>query len=111
VLCLTAADSGGLEDTDCVEIFPRTAPYTFDTAPSGLTLFYDGGAFTTPFTVPMIVNARRTIAAPLAQNGLEFLRWSDGGAASHEVVGQPAAQTITATYGRRVWLPLVIKNG
>jgi PKD repeat protein len=108
---LTAEDSQGLQRTAQVELFPQTATYTFTTVPSGLRLTYDGTSYTTPFTIPMMVNAPRTIAAPLTQNGLPFAGWSDGGAASHQIVGEPQPQTLTAVYAFRTWLPLVLKEG
>lgn len=110
-ICLTATDSRGLRDTECVELFPRTVPYTFDTDPSGLRLTYDGTVYDTPFKIDMMVNAPRSIAAPTIQNGLDFIRWSDGGEASHEIVGKPTPQTLVATYRARIWLPLTFRNG
>jgi hypothetical protein len=110
-ICLTATDRKGLKDTECVELFPRTVRYTFDTDPSGLRLTYDGTATDTPFEIDMMVNAPRSIAAPTVQNGLDFIRWSDGGKASHEIVGQPTPQTLVATYRARIWLPLLFRDG
>ncbi len=115
-ICLTATDSAGLRDTACVEVVPQTALYTFDTVPSDFQLFYDGIAYTTPFTIDMMVNAPRTIRAPLEQGGMPFYAWSTGGAAEHVIVGQPTPQTLIATYGTptptphpamRIWLPLI----
>jgi glucose/arabinose dehydrogenase/photosystem II stability/assembly factor-like uncharacterized protein len=110
-VCLTAVDSQDLQATTCVELQPRTAIYTFDTDPSGLRLSYDGSSYVTPFTIEMMVNAPRSIAAPLQQNGLTFIGWSDGGRASHEIVGQPLPQMLLATYRIRTWLPLVLREG
>lgn len=107
---LTVSDSKGLQNTTHVELFPQTATYTFKTEPTGLRLIYDGTAYTTPFTLPMMVNAPRTIAAPLIQDGLPFAGWSDGGAPSHQIVGQPMPQTLVASYGFRTWLPLIFKD-
>ncbi len=109
-LCLTATDSQGLQDTDCVELHPQTAPYRFETDPTGLNLVYDGVSYTAPFTVPMMVNAPRSIRAPLEQAGLPFVSWSDGGAAAQTIVGQPEPQILVATYRLRVWLPLVLRG-
>jgi len=112
VLCLTVRDSGGLQDTACVNVYPRTADYHFDTDPGGLQLVYDGLYYTAPFTIPMLVNAQRTIAAPVEQGGLTFVEWSDGGARSHVIVGtEEAGQSFVATYRRFVWLPLVLRGG
>jgi hypothetical protein len=60
------------------------------------------GAATTPFTRKVIVGSRNTIAAPLTQalngTGYEFVSWSDGGAAQHDVIAPATAATYTATY-------------
>ncbi|MBN1248249.1 MAG: hypothetical protein JXC32_11365, partial [Anaerolineae bacterium] len=74
------------------------------------TLTYEGDPYTTPFTIPMIVNARRSIGAPLVQDGLPFAYWSDGGAATHEIVGKATAQTLTATYGYITFLPVIVRG-
>ena len=50
----------------------------------------------------MIVGSRNTIAAPLTQTlnstGYEFVSWSDGGAAQHDVIASATPATYTATY-------------
>jgi hypothetical protein len=111
VLCLTAEDSAGLQGRDCVEIFPQTAIYTFTTVPAGLRLLYEGVAYTTPFTIPMIVNAQRTVEAPLWQDGGRFLTWSDGGARSHVIEGGFAPRTYEVRYATQViHLPVVLRE-
>ncbi len=117
VLCLTVTDNGidgsgigRLQGEACVEILPQTVPYTFTSSPSGLPLIYDGDLYTTPFTVSMMVNAQRTIVAPLQADGLHFVSWSDGGAASHTIKGSAEAQTYLAVYRRFTWLPLVLRQ-
>jgi hypothetical protein len=107
---LTVSDTKGLQGTTRVELQPQTVTYTFDSEPSGLRLTYDGTSYTTPFTIPMMVNAPRTIAAPPVQDGLPFIGWSDGGDASHQIVGQPTPQTLIATYGFRARLPAVLRD-
>ncbi len=113
VLCLTAIDHIPelLDPAACVEIQPRTVPYTFLTKPaSGLTLAYEGIDYTTPFTIAMMVGARRSIGAPAEQNGMPFAFWSNGGTRTHEIIGQTTPQTLTATYGHFAYLPLVIRG-
>jgi len=50
----------------------------------------------------VIVGSRNTIAAPLIQplsgTDYEFVSWSDGGAAQHDVITPVAPATYTATY-------------
>jgi PKD repeat protein len=100
-LQLTATDSGGLTDTASVRLDPQTVDLTFRSNPSGLQLTVGSSASTTEFTRTVIVGSRNTIAAPLTQalNGAsyEFVSWSDGGVAQHDVVAPATAATYTAT--------------
>jgi glucose/arabinose dehydrogenase/PKD repeat protein len=101
-LRLTATDSGGLADTTSVRLDPQTVDLTFRSDPTGLRLTVGSSASTTPFTRTVIVGSRNTIAAPLTQalNGTsyEFVSWSDGGAAQHDVIAPATPATYTATY-------------
>jgi glucose/arabinose dehydrogenase len=101
-LRLTATDSGGLTDTASVRLDPQTVDLSFQSNPAGLQLTVGSGAATTPFTRKVIVGSRNTIAAPLTQalngTGYEFVSWSDGGAAQHDVIAPATAATYTATY-------------
>jgi glucose/arabinose dehydrogenase len=97
-LCLTVTDSVGLTATDCIDLRPATARYTFVTEPAGLDLVYDGVRRPTPFTVDAPVGLERAISAPPAQGRHTFARWSDGGAAAHDVLITAADTVLTATY-------------
>jgi glucose/arabinose dehydrogenase len=97
-LCLTATDSAGLKDTDCVYLAPNTSIYTFNTIPSGLQLSYEGVSYSTPFTVAAIVNSNQDVIAPNLQGCYRFSSWSDGGARSHTITIGSQPQTLTATY-------------
>jgi glucose/arabinose dehydrogenase len=103
-LRLTATDSGGLTDTASVRLDPQTVDLSFQSNPTGLQLTVGSGAAATPFTRTVIVGSRNTIAAPLTQalngTGYEFVSWSDGGAAQHDVTAPATAATYTATYQR-----------
>jgi hypothetical protein len=74
----------------------------FQSNPTGLQLTVGGSAATTPFTHTVIAGSRNTIAAPLTQarngTGYEFVSWSDGGAAQHDMTAPATAATYTATY-------------
>src|SRR6185369_1695013 len=48
-ITLTVTDSAGLQSSASVTIFPNKTNLTFQSVPSGLTLFVDGIAKTTPF--------------------------------------------------------------
>jgi glucose/arabinose dehydrogenase len=101
-LQLTATDSGGLTDTASVRLDPQTVDLSFQSNPTGLQLTVGSSAATTPFTRTVIIGSHNTIAAPLTQalNGTsyEFVSWSDGGAAQHDVIASATPTTYTATY-------------
>ena len=97
-VCATATDSDGASVTECVNVYPELVSYTFDSAPSGLILSYNGEAFETPFTVSAVVGADRSIAAPLSQAGLDFVDWSIGGEAAQTITIGDTATTVVATY-------------
>jgi len=98
-LCLTVTDSGGLIDQKCVDLQPNTVTLSFDTVPSGLELEYDGVTYTTPFDVTTNFNAVRDLIASLTQESCHnFVSWSDGEAASHQIIVGSSPQTYIATY-------------
>jgi hypothetical protein len=101
---LTVTDSGYLTSTTSVNVNPTTVQLTLDTAPSGLTVVYDGTLGQGPLTKTTIVGSTHTITAPSPQtdaanvwNG--FVSWSDGGAAQHNVTLGAQDTTYTATFG------------
>jgi glucose/arabinose dehydrogenase/PKD repeat protein len=101
-LQLTAADAEGLVGTDSVRLDPKTTAVTVASSPAGLSLGVGSSSGPAPRTVTEIQNGIVTVAAPPTQ-GLggktyTFSGWSDGGAASHEIVTPDAAVTLTATY-------------
>jgi hypothetical protein len=101
-LRLTATDSGGLADAASVQLDPRTVDLTFRSNPTGLRLTVGSSPATTEFSRTVIVGSRNTIAAPLTQtlNGTsyEYVSWSDGGPAQHDVIAPATPTTYTATY-------------
>jgi glucose/arabinose dehydrogenase len=102
-LCLTATDSQGLQDEECVEIKPQEVTYTIASAPSGLPITYAGSRYTTPFKVTTYINAKRILEAPAtARGGLRFDNWSDGEStlegAVQEIVIADGDRVLTATY-------------
>ena len=100
-ISLTVTDSDGLKSTSFVTIYPRKVNLTFNTAPAGLTLYFDGIAKTTPFTADTLVGFRHNLEARNQSGGgssYTFASWSDGGAQQHDVVVPSADQTYTATY-------------
>jgi hypothetical protein len=100
-LYLTVTDSQGATHTSYVDIRPRTVQITLQTAPAGLQISIDGQPRTAPYTFTGVVGMKRDIGA-FAQttNGTsyQFDRWSDGGAATHEITTPATNTTYTATY-------------
>jgi hypothetical protein len=88
-ITLTVTDSSGLTETKSVTIYPQKVNLTFDTVPSGLTLYLDGIARTTPFVYDTLVGFNHTIEArnqTSGNNSYTFQSWSDGGAQRHTIV-------------------------
>ena len=101
-ITLTVTDSNGLQDTKSVTIWPQKVNLSFDTAPTGLTLFLDGIAKTAPFSYDTLIGFNHGIEArnqTVGSNNYVFSSWSDGGAQTHNVQVPEAPQSYTATYG------------
>jgi len=108
-LQLTATDSGGLTNTASVQLNPKTVGLTFASSPSGLSLSVNGTSVTTPSVQTVVVNSANSLSAPSPQtlNGTTyaFSSWSDGGAASHNIVAPSTATTYTATFSAQAVAP------
>jgi glucose/arabinose dehydrogenase len=104
-LKLTATDSGGLQASTSVLLFPQTVTMSFATNPAGLQLSWDATTAAAPFNNSVIIGSLNSLSAPVTQNLganlYEFVSWSDGGAATHTVVAPAAPATLTATYALR----------
>ena len=100
-ITLTVIDSDGLRDTRSVVVWPQKVNLSFDTTPTGLTLYVDGIARTTPFVLDTLVGFNHTIDArnqTSGSNAYTFASWSDGGAQSHSITAPSTAQSYNATY-------------
>jgi glucose/arabinose dehydrogenase len=101
-LVLTARDAAGQSASTAVRLDPLTVDLTFDTAPAGLPLSVFSTSGAAPVTRAVIVGSSVSVSAPLTQslNGrtYDFVSWSDGGAATHNVVADPAPPRLLATY-------------
>jgi glucose/arabinose dehydrogenase len=99
---LTVRDAAGLTHTTQRDVLPRKVQLTLAASPVSLELRLDGQPVTTPTTFEAVVGIVRTIGAPTPQTSgsttYEFVSWSDGGAASHNVSTPAANTTYTATY-------------
>lgn len=102
---LTVRDADGLTGTTFVDVRPRTARMTFQTDPAGLRLTLDGEPRTAPFTETGVVGIVRGISAPSPQTlgGVtwDFVSWSDGTPATHNLPTPPADATYSATFKAR----------
>ncbi|MBI3968024.1 MAG: PQQ-dependent sugar dehydrogenase, partial [Chloroflexi bacterium] len=96
---LTATDGEGQSTTVSQLIRPQEVELTFTTSPAGRQLVYGGATYTAPLTRTAIVGATRSVSVPSPQSGQFFLAWSDGGAATHNIVIPAALATYTATLG------------
>ena len=98
---LTATDSDGLTHTTTHDLVPRTANVTVASNVPGLKLRLDGQPMPSP-TFAGVAGFERLLTAPAATmvNGVnyEFVSWSDGGAAEHQVFTPAADTTYTANY-------------
>jgi glucose/arabinose dehydrogenase/PKD repeat protein len=100
-ITLTVTDSNGLTDTKSVIIWPHKVNLSFAAAPSGLTLYVDGIAKTTPFVYDTLTRFQHTIEArnqSLGGSSYAFTSWSDGGAQTHTITAPETDQSYTATY-------------
>ncbi|HVP05113.1 MAG TPA: S8 family serine peptidase [Dehalococcoidia bacterium] len=100
---LTATDSGGLQASTTVWLYPQELQLTLASVPStGPTIVYSGTPVSPPYTVTTIANSVRTITANSPQfNGNQqyvFNSWSDGGAANHDINVGTTSHTVTASF-------------
>jgi glucose/arabinose dehydrogenase len=99
---LTVRDSAGATHTTFRDVQPRKVNLTIATNPAGLQLRLDAQPVSTPRTFGSVVGVVRGLAAPATQvaggRTYEFVSWSDGGAASHNISTPATNRTYTATY-------------
>jgi glucose/arabinose dehydrogenase len=90
---LTATDSLGATNETFRDVFPRTSTVKLLTSPAGLQMTLDGQTRSDGYSELNVVGMRRTlsVASPQTLGGARynFLKWSDGGAATHDI-GVPA---------------------
>ena len=99
---LTVRDSAGVQHTSQRDILPRTSRITLATNPAGRQLKLDGQPVATPLSFDSVVGIGRRIEAPTPQTAgattYEFVSWSDGRAAGHDISTPATATTYTATF-------------
>ncbi len=97
-------DSAGATRETSRDVNPRKVSLTLATNPPGLQLLLDAQPLPTPtpLTFTSVVGIVRRLGAPLTQSSggttYEFVSWSDGGAATHDISTPSANTTYTATY-------------
>jgi glucose/arabinose dehydrogenase len=101
-IILTVRDSAGLTTTRTLDLQPRTSVVRIESSPSPLQLTLDGQPITTPHTFTGVEGIVRTLGAPTpvnsGGNAYDFVSWSDGGQATHEITTPTADTTYTALY-------------
>ena len=99
---LTVTDSGGLTHRVFRDIYPRKSTITLQTSPGGLQITLDGQPRAAGYSEESVVGMMRAIGAvsPQTVGGVtyEFVSWSDGGAATHNISTPASNTTYTATY-------------
>ena len=87
---LQVRDSAGLVTASSVDVRPQVADLTLETDPAGLQVTLDGQPVAGGTTVSSVVGMVRTIGVvspqTVGEKRYEFQSWSDGGAATHDVV-------------------------
>ncbi len=103
-LRLTATDSDGNTSSTTVRLDPKTVELSFTSSPSQAMLTVGGTSQRAPFSRTVIVGSNNTISAPSPQRipplnlRYTFVRWSDGGARTHNITAPSTATTYQATY-------------
>ena len=99
---LTATDAAGNAQAASVDVLPRYGTLNLATVPAGLQLSLDGQSFTAPTSVVAVVGMTRSLSAPTPQNlagsNINFVVWSDGGAATHAVKVPTNTAAFTASF-------------
>lgn len=98
---MTVTDAAGLRDTKSVTVLPEKVALSFSTAPSGLTLYLDGIAKTTPFVYDTLVGFSHTVEARdqnTTDTAYTFTSWSDGAAQLRTIIVPSADQSYAATF-------------
>jgi len=95
-------DSAGLTHTSSVDVRPLTSVVSIESNVPSAQLTLDGMPITAPFTFTGVEGIIRTlgVVTPQTSGGTsyEFVSWSDGGAASHEITTPNADTTYTVLF-------------
>ena len=99
---LTVRDSAGLTHTSSVDVRPLTSVVRIESNVTNAQLTLDGMPITAPFSFTGVEGVIRTlgVVTPQTSGGTsyEFVSWSDGGAATHEITTPNADTTFTSLF-------------
>ncbi len=99
---LTVRDSAGLTQTSTVDVRPRTSVVRIESNIANAQLTLDGAPITAPFEFTGVEGVIRTlgVVTPQTSGGTsyEFVSWSDGGQATHEITTPNDNTTFTALF-------------
>ncbi len=111
---LTATDPGGLSTTVFRDLLPNVVNFSLDTNIPGLTLTLDGAAVPSGTNVAGVAGLERQLGAAAAQvvGGVSygFVSWSDGGAATHQIVTPASSFSFQANYLARTSAETTLVN-
>ena len=105
-ITLTVTDSGGRSTESFVDVLPNITTLNINATPTspndGLQILLDGQPHLTPYSEGSVVGMKRTldVVSPqvLGTTSYNFVSWSDGGAANHQIVTPAAVTTYTAAF-------------
>jgi len=99
---LTVRDSSGLTHTSSVDVQPRTSVVRIESNISNAQLTLDGMPITAPFSFTGVEGVIRSlgVVTPQISGGTtyDFVSWSDGGQATHDIVTPNEDTTFTALF-------------
>ncbi len=99
---LTVTDSQGLTHTSSVDVRPLTSVVRIESNVANAQLTLDGMPITAPFSFTGVEGVIRTlgVVTPQTSGGTtyEFVSWSDGGQATHEIATPNEDTTFTALF-------------
>jgi glucose/arabinose dehydrogenase len=99
---LTVRDASGLTHTSSVDVRPLTSVVRIESNVANAQLTLDGAPITAPFTFTGVEGVIRTlgVVTPQTTGGTtyDFVSWSDGGAATHEIATPNDDTTFTALF-------------
>jgi glucose/arabinose dehydrogenase len=111
---LTVRDSAGLTQTSFVDVRPLTSVVRIESNVTNAQLTLDGMPITAPFTFTGVEGVIRTLGVVTPQTSAgttyDFVSWSDGGQATHEIATPTDDTTFTALFQPGVTSTLFTDN-